>query len=546
MLGVAAGGTSAALAAPSVATFPTTTSYSATAEYFGDASPLNLWSSDLSGAANAFRQMQQDGFNTVGLVIPWGFFQPGIQPAIYNATAFSRLDRLISIAGSLHMAVILRLGYGLDSDPQDQLPGTRFESLFESQSVYQSWLGFISRVHQSVQHFSNVRGAYVSWEDYWTPIELAEAVTMPSQGTALASGLGYTAWLQSHYSLAQVSQSYGTTFTSWTQVPTPLPTQPSFSLMYEFEDWLLVNRIFLPAAQRFPGLTMETRVDVDPIFNGAATVGSYTHSTLYQLPGTTVTGMYFSPYQGDPSSSPDETAAQALDALQSTLARMSSQSGGRSLYIYEYEITSNSPQVSGDPELTASQLPLFVTQSEPILQHSTSGYALWTYRDFNLSPLFNPSFTLGTAGWSVHGSARVVTTGGTASLALGQDSSVTQTVTSQATSTADMKATTSPTVSFEAFAGRGGSVAVQWATGASQTVSLQPGWHSYEVMVPPATSGELSVDAHSAIRLTNVQLYSFTQHGDVYDTSGNPQIATGPLSQLNHQLTGTAAGSAGH
>src|SRR6185437_4889228 len=70
--------------------------------YFGEADPLNFWTSHLSGAPAAFKQMKQEGFNAVELAVPWGEFQPGVKPIRYNATALQRLTSLVSLANSLH------------------------------------------------------------------------------------------------------------------------------------------------------------------------------------------------------------------------------------------------------------------------------------------------------------------------------------------------------------------------------------------------------------------------------------------------------------
>lgn len=508
------------------------------ADYFGNANPFNFWSSDLSGARTAFRQMKQDGFNAVGLVIPWGEFQPGVTPMRYDGQMFSRLDTLISDAADQGLGVILRLSYDWDVDPADQMPwNQRFDAVFSNPRVYSAWLDYIAAIHKNVARFSNVRLAYISWEDFWFPVSEAQSVTSPAQAVNLANSTGYRAWLRQRDSLTQVSNIYGTHFASWGTVPTPPPDQPSFRLMYQYEDWTLIHRFFIPASKRFPGLSMETRVDVDPIYKGQQVVGSFSHADLYRLPGAPVTGMYFSPYMSDPSTSIDETASQGISALRTTLQNMSTQSGGRKLFIFEFEIVSNAPPVAGDPNLTPTQIPTFLGQSAPLFRQYTNGYALWTYRDFNLSGLFNPSFSLGMAGWQVAGKARARTGGSPSLVQLSPNSSVSQSIPSS-----EGPGQGQPTITFEATTPSPATVTVQWGTGAPQSVDLSPGTQTYTLTAPASSSSRITLSAgKSPISLTDVQVFWFTQVGDVYNTAGGPEVGVAPLQQLNHALTSSAS-----
>lgn len=510
--------------------------YLAAAEYFGSGNPTNMWSSDLSGAPKAFALMKKEGFNTVGLVLPWGQFQPGLTPPTYDSTTFARLDRLIAQATRLHMGVILRLSYEWDIDPNDQLPGsTRFSQLWSNPKVYAAWLDYVATVHQNVAQLHNVRAAYISWEDLWEPVFEAQGTTTPSQRLSLATSTGYRSWLHKRYSLRQVEFDYGTQFANWTAVPVPPATKPSFKLMYQYQDTALVHRLFLPAAQRFPGLTMESRADVDSILTGTTVAGSYTHRIQYRLPGTSVTGMYFSPYMGDPSSAMVESATDALRAMHSTLSRMSKSTGGRPLVIYEYEFESNANAVDHDPALTPNQVPQFLAGSKPLLQRYTHGYALWTFRDYYLSSIYNPSFALGSSGWKLT-DAQAVENSSSPSYALfgPQGGAVSQDIASE-----DVTAANPPSVSFRANAPAATNVLVRLGSSPAQTVSIAPGWHTYTVALSPTSTGTVTLQAGGGAELTDVSVYWFTQLGDVYSTAGTPEVGAAPLRSLNAQLTGS-------
>jgi len=508
------------------------------ADYFGIANPLNFWSSDISGASSAFRTMKADGFSTVALVLPWGEFETGIRPIRFNSDAFSRLDTLIRTAAHVHMGVILRLGYEFDIDPADQMPTVnRVEAAYAGGPAYRAWLAYISKVHENVAGFSNVRMAYISWEDLSYPIQVAQELSGPL-AVQLAGTIGFQTWLKGNHSLPSINSLYGTHFTSWSQVPTPPSASPAFRLMYEYQDWALVHHFFDAAQRRFPGLTMETRVDVDPLYSGSQVVGSYAHDSEYRLPGTSVTGIYFSPYMGDPSSAQEETAPEALTALETTLHRMASLSGGRPLFIYEYEIASNSPAVNNDPSLTPSQVGPFVEQSGPVLRKYTKGYALWTYRDFNMSGVYNPSFSLGFAGWAHSGVATTVEPKrGRSFVLLGSGGAVSQTV-SPGNIVLPPGAPVTLSLDASSSTASGSSLHVTVGEADSQSISLQRGWNSYSFQIPQSAlgNGKVVIQSSGPSAVSDVQLYAFTQQGDVYSNTGGAEVAVGPLTTLNHQL----------
>ncbi len=511
--------------------------------YFGQASPVNFWNSDLSGAPAAFAQIKQEGFNAVELAVPWGEFQPGISPISYNAGAFKRLVSLVSLANRLHLQAVLRLSYSVDVYPKDQAPN-RFMTVFGNQTAYNAWLAYISRVRQSVARFPNVKIGELSWEDFWQPVAVAQTTTTLPNRLQLATETGYRAWLQKTSSLAKVSKLYGTTFTSWAKVPTPLNTQPAFRLVYQYDDWAVVNRFFVPASSRFPGLNLEARVESDALYHGSTQIGLYSHASTFKLPGTSYIGMYFEPYMSDPSTAKVETAAQALTALQTTLSSMHSRSGGLPLYIFEFEIVSNSPVISSAPGLPSTQVPQFLLGSAPLLHQYTIGYSLWTYRDYNQSPLYNPSFSLGTGGWTTAGSATPSSSSAGSSLALAANASI-----GQKFNVGDLAgpAGNTVTVSFTAStpASSPATVRVNVAGAATQSVTVQGASQTYQVQLPGsafstgAPTGQISIATTAPVTISDVQLYNFTQFGDVYSTTGAPEAGAAPLATLNRQLAGS-------
>src|SRR5207302_5084359 len=104
---------------------------------------------------------------------------------------------------------------------------------------------------------------------------------------------GYRTWLRRKRPLDEVARAYGASFNSWEEIPYPEASKPGYELFLEFQDELLVERLFKPSLKRFPRLSMEVRVDQDPVFrNGISTW--IPHFSTYSLPGSVYTTTYSS------------------------------------------------------------------------------------------------------------------------------------------------------------------------------------------------------------------------------------------------------------
>lgn len=510
------------------------------ASYFGEAWPVNFWSSDLSYAPQDFQQIKSNGFNAVLLVVPWGYFQPGVDPASFNQSAFTRLDMLISEAKSAGLGVLLRISYNWDTDPSDQQPGwTRFGNLFTSSTVYNSWLSYIAKLHDNVSHYSNVWGGFISWEDFQVLISEAKGATSLSDRLALAHSVGYDSWLSKNYTLKDVSNEYHSTFHSWNSVPTPLATTPEFSLFYKFWDAELTNKIFEPALQRFPGLTMESRVDEDPLYNGTTQVGVYSHDVTYRLPGTAVTGLYYNPYMGAQGGS-IETVNQALAGMKSVLNRVKNQSGGRSLFIYEFQLYDNTPANAGNSHLSISEVPQFINASVPLLKTYTVGYAVWTYRDYNANAISNPSGAIGLTDWNAQGTVTNSSSTGIGSFfTLGNNSQITQTIPKSNGAILNSiplvdiafsaKATTAPT---QLTVKVGNECIDHFDLSTSMTA------YKFTCATKRLTNYNLTVSTENSASVNNIQIYNYTQLGDIYSNTGVAEPGLGPLTSLNKAMIG--------
>ncbi len=513
------------------------------ADFPGQGWEGNVWDSDLHGANATFLQMRRNGFNTVGLVVPWGEFEPTLTPSPrFNSAAFAALRRLIAMAERDHLDVVLRLGFLWDNDPSDQLPnGQRVEALFTDPAVYAAWLAYVSEVRAETASFTNIRLAYLSWEDFWLlPAMAAAAVAEgPQHALELAQSSGYQGWLSRTTTLRAVERTYDASFGTWADVPVPSPEQPAFRLLYAYQDQLLADKIFEPSRRRFPGLTFEARVDADPIYDGTARAGQFVHATLDHLPGTTLTDIYYAPYLGLARPHAHVSATAALAGLAATLAAQRRLADGRRLFISEFEFVTNAPQVSGTAALYPGQVAPFLRGSAPILARSSVGYGVWTYRDLPLSMIYNSSFALGVAGWTVTAGTPTVgrRASGVSYLRLPPAATITQDVPASRDGTPQTRYVT---VSLTA---RGPSTLRIGLGPDSAAIRVVAGWHSYRHTFRTPAEGlpddDVSLTAGAGtVDVTDVQSYGFVQIGDLYSVTGVAERDLAAVRELNAELAG--------
>ena len=62
--------------------------YLKSATYYSDDWVINFWNSESSHMDEELKQIREDGFNSIILVVPWREFQPSMAPEHYNDYAW--------------------------------------------------------------------------------------------------------------------------------------------------------------------------------------------------------------------------------------------------------------------------------------------------------------------------------------------------------------------------------------------------------------------------------------------------------------------------
>jgi len=506
--------------------------YLKAATYFGEEWAINFWSSDFSTTDQNMERIKKDGFNTIVLIIPWGEFQPGISPIKYNDIAFERLNYILEKANSHGLDVVLRISYFWDYYPGVELPTIqRFLSL-DDEEVYNAWLDYVHQIYVEVKNFKNVKLAFISWEDFWPFIENAMHITNVDERIALAQKIGFSDYLKSRYDLDYVSKIYGHDYKSWEKVPTPLSNSPAFELLFQFYDDKLVEKFLKPAQVQYPNLSMEVRVDKDPIQYHDGTVKWYSHSSTYNITGSTHTTIYYTQAIGAQNNYDYQSAKDTLLLLDHTLYNVKKYTDKNKLFVDQFIWFDNTPGFEKNTKIYENEIDSFLHGSCIFLKKYTSGYGIWTYRNYFENIVYNPSFSVGTVGWLTNGKTNLHEN----ALILEQGSSVSQKIPQRFAHLVDTP------VTMQFFA-KANSLTADMSIEIgdkryTKHVTDSDSIHVLQLPMNDLNNRNISFEVlNGSITLTDVKVYNHVQNGNIYNIDWEPLESLNSIHQLNQCLS---------
>ena len=237
--------------------------YLKSATYYSDDWVINFWNSESSHMEEELRQIAEDGFNSIILVVPWREFQPSMSPERYNDYAWEKFDRVMTAAEKQGLKVLLRVGYTWDYYGGGSVL-ERYEKLLYDEETKQAWKQYAGRLYEKASAHENFCGGFLTWEDFWNFAENSVHYGSGLTGKKMALKCGYTQYVKEHYTLEELGQMYGKTFATYEDVYLP-DSLNSYGrkAFYQFYDDFL-NNILAETQTVFPELSMEVRLDIDP------------------------------------------------------------------------------------------------------------------------------------------------------------------------------------------------------------------------------------------------------------------------------------------
>lgn len=355
---------------------------------FGDSCPLTFWETFQEDTMRQeLIQVARDGFNTIILVIPWAGFQVDAYNRLYDPWLFERLIEVLDLVREAGLYSIARIGYTHNLRP-DNTPMSEQRCLFtllESEDAFSAWSEYIRSLQHIFSCYKTHVFNFISWEDFFCGVDM---MNLPED----------------------LRNQYGEKTHFGKKIPVNDGTIPTAQVeaWYEYISSIWVK--LLDFGQReIPNLTMEIRVDSEPVFSAQGNITWHGYNDAGRIPANARAGTYFSPHFAQDNKGLAIPAESAIEKLSYMLTEVVGRRFGlKKTFLEQFNFVDNTPgtmsssNYMSDPEVTR-----FLSLSAPVLEKWTGGYALWAYRNYRETHLYNGNFFRGMAGWNVsNGSVR--------------------------------------------------------------------------------------------------------------------------------------------
>lgn len=497
--------------------------------YVSDAWVINFWNTESDHMEEELAQIAADGFNSIILCIPWREFQPGTNPVAYNDYAFRKLDQIMNAAQAQGLWVELRVSYTWDYYEEEESL-IRFRKLLGDDTLRQAWLAYIEKLYQSVSRYPNFHGGFMTWEDFWNYMADASGFGTGLGSIKEAKRIGYQDYLKRYYTLEEIHEYYQPVkpFQGFEDIYMPQNDSPAYKLLFEFYDDYLI-KLLQEAQQVFPNLSMEVRLDVDPVpGKDGGLVGAH-HFRTFPCGNSSYTSLMYSVAMGQLNQGEKISASAALAAADSQLNLVKRYNGGKPIFIDQLLYMDMTEEFSHNAQLEEDQRTVFITSLPGIMKKYTNGYGVWSYWNYTNNPVYNCQFALGNRGWTTSrtrveerdkSNQMKFESGGSISQKIGHRIFGQLTHANHVRFTAESD---SPTTLYVKL----GNVTKEVTIHEKQQFDLDFGHLSYS-QVEFRSAGELYLD--------NIDVYNFIQDGQLHDIENQELSCTEAIRILNRAL----------
>lgn len=495
--------------------------------YFGDEWPINYWGSEDKHMAANFAKIKADGFNSIILVVPWREFQPNDGKQEFNPVAFEQLKKVMNCANDYGLWVVLRIGYSWDYYGKSELPSRFGGIILDRGSDRSAWMRYCDEIYKTVSQFPNFHSGFITWEDFWDYVHNMGRDITTKQRVRMAWSSGYQSYLEQHYSLEYVSEKYGETFGSFSEVYLPRRQMEATELFYEFYDQML-NGLLAQSQTAFPGLSLEVRADGDPVYRKDGSMYYYSHHATYPCNGAEYSALMYSVSMGQRNESDRISAGTALAAMNQNMNALMSMSG-KKYYAEQLLYMDSTAQFSYNTQVLEEETDDFVRELSPVLRNTTMGYGLWVYRNYVNNCVYNGQFGLGTTGWTFFGSSKVEEVDGTPMAQVDKYASIEQKLSGRLSG--------SEKVYVELYVKPvSGSPYIKVTLGEDEQEVKVTQAGTYRLEFPWTGNYDLRIGSDKRAYVDDIRVYTYEQYGRIYDKEGNEQDLADDFRILNSRL----------
>ena len=363
--------------------------------YWGEAWPINFWNSfEASSLRSDFSKIKDDGFNTVIIVLPWREYE------LDKEDIQKRIRLILDAAEQASLKVGVRLAYAHDYVLAN-VPSSEgmLLSLFVSEESRESWLAYIRDAYKLFSSHPAFSFAFLTWEDFFRVYGNMDADA--TKRLEFARESGYDKFVREHYTREEVESAYGS-IAHQDVLPVPPRSSKAVRLFYDYVDDFIVGTLFSRARECFPGLSLEARVDWDRV--GVENPEWYVHKRQIQDVGAhDFVTIYYAPFMFSKNEGEELEVDEAITKLEMKLAEVKGLAGSRGIFIDQFNFIDNTPGMERNARIKRDSLCEYLAKAADVLRKNTIGYALWCWRDYYGTPLYNAAFELGFKGWAVEG-----------------------------------------------------------------------------------------------------------------------------------------------
>lgn len=506
-------------------------SYVKSATYFGDEWPKNLWNSEFDHITEDFKQIKADGFDSIILVIPWREFQPTVDPVSYNGYAFEQLDMVMEKALEASLNVYVRLGYTWDYyNDSDDFIVDWFIRLLKDQVARAAWMDYSEKIYESLCHFENFRGGFITWEDFWGALSICDIESDVDRIT-WARDIGYQTWIENNYALEQYNAQYNTAYDAYASIPVPHRNETAMESMYLFFDEYL-SGLLQETQIHFPNLSMEVRMDADPVYKPDGTMEYFSHYRTFDCGNSDFVSTMYGIPMGYPNQGERVSADDAAQHTRYILKRFSQQNDNKPVYIDQFIFFDNTAEFENNARIKKEEIDDYLADIDQTLLEFSHGYAIWTYRDYYFNMFYNNGFALKEAGWIVDDGVSFEKVGESTSCRLKEGQSLSQAI----PITRDCVESDAYTVSFDVTrCDKPGRITVSMGNATSELDIETTG--NYTLVFDRNDSFDFKLQSLSGdFCFDNFRMYSFIQEGYLYDVNNGESDFIECIRELNAAL----------
>ncbi|MFT5709805.1 MAG: hypothetical protein ACI8QT_000492 [Halioglobus sp.] len=358
--------------------------YTRAAHYFSDGWVLNFWQiMDPRQLDADFKQIINDGFNTIILVIPWREFQNNQFHPFYDSFYIKQLDKVMRAADRHDLSVLVRVAYSHQIPERAALSGlTQAQRLLTDKDTQKVWLDYLARVFDICHGYRSFRYAFLSWEEFWHAFAHWQHYPLEFR-TKLARDIGFKAYLDER-GVRNIDAVPGN-------------VEPEHEHYHAFINHRIAQ-MYQQALTVFPRLSMEIRVDKDRVRRADGEVEWLSNDSYEDIAGSRLT--YWAPFMGASNKGETLPAARAVELLDHMLDEITDQGIKPNHIIDQFNFVDEAPKFKGiHAEIDSAEISHFLHAAAPLLASKSTGYGVWAYRDYRQNLLYNSRFLMGMRGW---------------------------------------------------------------------------------------------------------------------------------------------------